>query len=287
MQRTVVLVIAVTVATACAARAQEVPPPTPPVQTSPPPAPPTQEPPTQEPPVPQTPPVTQAPPPQAPPPQGVPPQGPPAEPAPAAEAPRPAPAAPALTPGEFRARKDAIFLMEGLLANAVKLAAQYTAGEIQRVEPGIVMFSAAPVKAHGTYLEDYGVFFEVEIPSVIPSVASLVERLGRDRLRPNTSPAQPTSLTSGSTEALMNPDAHYVESVKTQLINAMIRQSNQLEMRPGEWLTVAARDGSETPGQLSEPSTMILRIRGADLADFFAGRITIDEARRRVQVRGF
>jgi hypothetical protein len=71
------------------------------------------------------------------------------------------------------------------------------------------------------------------------------------------------------------------------LINAMIRQSNQLEMRPGEWLTVAARDGSETPGQLSEPSTMILRIRGADLADFFAGRITIEEARRRVQVRGF
>jgi hypothetical protein len=174
-----------------------------------------------------------------------------------------------------------------LLANAVKLAAQYTAGEIQRVEPGIVMFSAAPVKAHGTYLEDYGVFFEVEIPSVIPSVASLVERLGRDRLRPNTSPAQPTALAGGSTEALMNPDAHYVESVKTQLINAMIRQSNQLEMRPGEWLTVAARDGSETPGQLSEPSTMILRIRGADLADFFAGRITIDEARRRVQVRGF
>ena len=285
MQRTVVLAIAVTVASACAARAQEVPPPTPPVPTSAPQLPPTQEPPTQEPPATQTPPQT--PPPQAPPPQGVPPQEPPAAPPVAAEPPRPAPAAPALTPEEFRARKDAIFLMEGLLANAVKLAAQYTAGEIQRVEPGIVMFSAAPVKAHGTYLEDYGVFFEVEIPSVIPSVASLVERLGRDRLRPNTSPAQPTALTGGSAEALMNPDAHYVESVKTQLINAMIRQSNQLEMRPGEWLTVAARDGSETPGQLSEPSTMILRIRGADLADFFAGRITIDEARRRVQVRGF
>lgn len=274
MHRTVLFAMGVTVATACAARAQEPPPPppTPPVQASAPPvaAPlPAQEPP----PAGQTPPPAQAP-------AAPPPAAPLAEPAPPA-----APGPPQLSAEELRARKDAIFLMEGLLANAVKLAAQYTASEIQRVEPGLVMFSAAPVKAHGTYLEDYGVFFEVEIPSVIPSVASLVERIGRTRV--NSSPAQPTALTGGSTEALMNPDAHYVESVKTQLINAMIRQSNQLELRPGEWLTVAARDGSESPGQLSEPSTMILRIRGTDLADFFAGRITIDEARRRVQVRGF
>lgn len=268
MHRTVLFAMGVTVATACAARAQEppLPPPTPPVQAS---APQVAAPlPAQDPP-----PVSQTPPP------AQPPAAPPAAPAP------PAPAPPPLSAEEFRARKDAIFLMEGLLANAVKLAAQYTASEIQRVEPGLVMFSAAPVKAHGTYLEDYGVFFEVEIPSVIPSVASLVERIGRTR--GNSSPAQPTALTGGSTEALMNPDAHYVESVKTQLVNAMIRQSNQLELRAGEWLTVAARDGSESPGQLSEPSTMILRIRGTDLADFFAGRITIDEARRRVQVRGF
>lgn len=274
MHRTVLFAMGVTVATACAARAQEPPPPppTPPVQASAPPvaAPlPAQEPPSAG----QTPPPAQAP-------AAPPPAAPLAEPAPPA-----APGPPQLSAEELRARKDAIFLMEGLLANAVKLAAQYTASEIQRVEPGLVMFSAAPVKAHGTYLEDYGVFFEVEIPSVIPSVASLVERIGRTRV--NSSPAQPTALTGGSTEALMNPDAHYVESVKTQLINAMIRQSNQLELRPGEWLTVAARDGSESPGQLSEPSTMILRIRGTDLADFFAGRITIDEARRRVQVRGF
>jgi hypothetical protein len=170
----------------------------------------------------------------------------------------------------------------------VRLGAQFTASEIQRVQPGIMMFSAGPVKALGTYLEGYGVFFQVEIPSVIPSVASLLETLGRDRVRPNTSPAQPTALSGGSSpEALMNPDAHYVESVKSQLVNAMVRLSHSLELRPDEWLTVSARDGSESPGQLSEPSTMILRIKGADLGDFFAGRITLDEARRRVQVRGF
>jgi hypothetical protein len=178
--------------------------------------------------------------------------------------------------------------MEGLLMNAVKLAAYNTATEIRRIEPNLVMFSSAPVRAHGTHLDGYGVLFQVEIPSVIPSVASLVETMQRQRARPNTSPAQPTALTGGSSgESLMDPDAHYVASVKEQLIDAMVRQSNSMELRPDEWLTVEARDGSEVPAQVSQPSTMILRIKGSDIADYFSGRITIDEARKRVQVSGF
>ena len=173
--------------------------------------------------------------------------------------------------------------------NAVKLAAQTTAGEIRRIEPGMVMFSSAPVRAHGTFLEGYGVFFQVEIPSVIPSVASLVEQMARggNRTRPDTSPAQPTALAGGTSEAIMDPDAHYVSAVKDRVIDAMIRHSNSMELRADEWLTVAARDGSEVPGQIAQPSTMILRIKGSDLSDFFSGRSTIEQARKQVQVRGF
>lgn len=208
---------------------------------------------------------------------------------PAPESPAPVEPAPApLTASEVRNRREAIFLFEGVLMNAVKLAAQNTAGEIRRIEPAIVLFSSAPVRAHGTYLQDYGVFFHVEIPSVIPSVASLVETIARDRARPNPSSlAQPTALPGGPTEAMLDPDAHYVQSVAEQLINAMIRHSISMDLRPHEWLTVEARDGSESPGQLSQPSTMNLRIKGSDLADYAAGRISIEEARKRVQVRGF
>jgi hypothetical protein len=205
---------------------------------------------------------------------------------PVAVAAAPAPPPP-LTDSEVRHRLDAIYLFEGVLMNAVKLAAQTTAGEIRRIEPGIVMFSSAPVRAHGTYLEGYGVFFQVEIPSVIPSVASLVEQIARgERARP-ASPAQPAALAGGSSEAMMDPDAHYVAAVKERVIDAMIRHSNSMELRADEWLTVAARDGSEVPGQVAQPSTMIFRIKGSDLSDFFGGRITIDQARKQVQVRGF
>lgn len=280
MQRTFALTTAVAILAACAVAAQDPPTATPtlPPATS-------SVPPIDPPPVVQDPAATQQPPPVQ-----SPPATPPAQEPPPVDAPAPtvAPMLSELTREELRQRREAIFLMEGVLANAVRLGAQFTASEIQRVQPGIMMFSAGPVKALGTYLEGYGVFFQVEIPSVIPSVASLLETLGRDRARPNAGPAQPTALSGGSSpEALMNPDAHYVESVKSQLVNAMVRLSHSLELRPDEWLTVSARDGSESPGQLTEPSTMILRIRGADLADFFAGRISLDEARRRVQVRGF
>jgi hypothetical protein len=256
-----------------APRPQDPPPPPPPVQTSAP----VQTAPPQTPV--QAPPPTQAPASQAPVTQA------PAAPAPAAAPPPPAP----LTESELRQRRDAIYLFEGLLIKAVQLAAQHTVTEIRRIEPGIVMFSASPVKAHGTYLEGFGVFFHVEIPSVIPSVAWAVETLARGRTRPDTSPAQPTSISStgAPNEPMLDPNAHYVQSVKDQLITAIIRQSNSMDLRPDEWLAIEARDGSETPGQLSQPSTMTLRIKGSDLADFFAGRITIEEARKRVQVRGF
>lgn len=248
-------------------RAQDPPPPPPPVQSS----------------VPQTQPPVQT---QQPPAETQPPTTPPSAPVPASEAVAPE-APPALSAVEVRNRREAIFLFEGVLMNAVKLAAQNTAGEIRRVEPNIVLFSSEPVRAHGTYLQDYGVFFHVEIPSVIPSVASLVETLERNRPRPTSSPAQPTALTGGSSEAMMDPDAHYVRSVTEQLINAMIRHSSSMDLRPHEWLTVEARDGSEAPGQLSQPSTMNLRIKGSDLAHFAAGRISIEEVRKRVQARGF
>jgi hypothetical protein len=270
MQATHMLLIAGVLSAGSGVPAWQDPPAPPPVQTPTP-----QVPPTQQPPAAQTPPAqpaaTQAPVQQE------------------AVVPAPPAAPPPLTTEEVRERRKAILLFEGVLMQAVKVAAQDTVSEIRKIEPGIVMFSTAPVRAHGTYLEAYGVFVQVEIPSVIPSVASLVETLSRDRMRANAPAAQATPISGGAppSAAIMDPDAHYVQSVKDQLVNAMIRHSHSMELRPHEWLTVEARDGSEAPSQVTQPSTMNLRIRGSDLADFFAGRITIDEARKRVQMRGF
>jgi hypothetical protein len=79
--------------------------------------------------------------------------------------------------------------------------------------------------------------------------------------------------------------------VKSALIDAMVDNSGPLAIGPEEWLTVAARDNVQVdrfmPGDPSEVSTIVLQIRGSDLAAYRAGRLTLDEVRKRVIVREF
>lgn len=207
-------------------------------------------------------------------------------------APAPVPAAPVvspLTPADLRRRRDAITHMEGVLAAAVRLGATATARELQAIQPGLTMFTTSIARAKGVYLEGYGVFFQVEIPGVRPSVVSMVETLARDRASRQSTLQTSAGGGGGMPPVLTDPDATYVDAVKGKLIDAMLDYSKALELRPDEWLTVAARgdDVPMMPGEIFESRPMILRIRGTDLAEFLASRLTKDEVRSRVQVREF
>ncbi|MDP3719167.1 MAG: hypothetical protein Q8T13_15495 [Acidobacteriota bacterium] len=89
-----------------------------------------------------------------------------------------------------------------------------------------------------------------------------------------------------------DPNRAYTEAVTKALVDAIIDYSTPMTLGPDQWLTVAARDneGRDTlapQDPLEEVVTMIYRIRGADLMDYRAGRISRDEARKRVQVSQF
>ncbi len=89
-----------------------------------------------------------------------------------------------------------------------------------------------------------------------------------------------------------DPNRAYTEAVTKALVDAIIDYSTPMTFGPGQWLTVAARDneGRDTlapQDPLEEVVTMIYRIKGADLMDYRAGRISRDEARQRVQVSQF
>jgi hypothetical protein len=87
-----------------------------------------------------------------------------------------------------------------------------------------------------------------------------------------------------------NPDAEYRKLVTEQLVNAMLDHSHQLGLAADEWLTIAAR-GSHGPlmpdAVFDDRVPVTLRVRGSDLADFRAGRLTREEARARVVIREF
>ena len=206
-------------------------------------------------------------------------------------APSPAAIRVELTNEEMRRRRNAIFLMEGLFVNSVRLAAADTQSQIETFQPGlrISMFSAVPPMARGNYLEDYGVFFLVQIPSYYPSVVKVIEDLARNPMTRTQAldPAKPAALERGfSRDAVMDPDAFYVNAVRQYLINAMLDQSKSLELRPHEWLTVSARGDDGAPGDPT-PSVMMLRVKGSDLIDFLAGRLSREDVMKRVEVKGF
>jgi hypothetical protein len=193
-----------------------------------------------------------------------------------ADRPAPPPAA-AIDP---QRRREQIIMMEAMLTQAVRLGAEDTARQIREVQPGLPLFTGV-ARAHGYHLEDYGVFFQVEIPGVQPSVAWILEALERDRSLRRDGGASRANVVP---ERTFDPNAAYTLAVQQRLVDAML--SIRIDLGPEEWLTVAAHDGDVrgTPA-IDEAITLVLRVKGADLLDLRAGRISLEEARKRIQVR--
>jgi hypothetical protein len=88
-----------------------------------------------------------------------------------------------------------------------------------------------------------------------------------------------------------DPEARYTQEVKAALVEAMIEYSSPLSIGSEEWLTVAARDNLPkdplVPSDTSDFSTVTFRVKGSDLSAYRAGRITLDEVRKKVEVREY
>lgn len=197
---------------------------------------------------------------------------------------------PPLAEQALRDRRKHISMMEGMFIGAVKSAANDISERMQASGiPGLNQMSGS-LTARGWNLDGYGVFFAVEIPGVVPSVATVAQlQLLRERMGGASQPQALRTADSAATTPVINPDAEYVELVKNALIDAMVDYSKPLELQPQEWLTVAAGDGDEplNPAFLVQRSTLILRVRGSDIADYLSGRLSKDAVRQKVEVRRF
>jgi hypothetical protein len=202
------------------------------------------------------------------------------------------------TDGERR-RSDQISVMEGTLSSSVKLAASQVARDVQSSTPGATMFTGE-ARAKGFTLDGYGAFFYVEIPALDMNLMLSVETLERNvqrrlenqasNIQPNSEPMAVSSAKDAlRTVAAEDPGQKYREAVKRCLVDAMLDNSKSMDLGPDEWLTVAAR-GSESgliPGEIYQLTTLVLKVKGSDLADLLAGRLTREQARQKVEVRQF
>jgi hypothetical protein len=224
---------------------------------------------------------------------------------------------------EDRRRRNQILVMEGVLVQAVRLGAQEVGAEMEKFEPaGVTALTGTP-RARGFVLDGYGVFFDVEIPNMNQSIVWSLMTVQRDRqlvreldqLRAaldtipdgaNRSQAQqilqqvsktvgpargsegqpPPGQVTAAAAPIPDPDAMYTEAVKGRLIDAMLDYSLQMNLGAEEWLTVAARasDGPLSPAGLSDSITIILRVKGSDLAVYHSDKTKREEILEKVKL---
>jgi hypothetical protein len=252
---------------------------------------------------------------------------------------------------QVRARQK-IFMMEGVLERAVALGIDSFRRKLDASMPDdMLLISGDGPQARGFRLDGYGVFFDVEVPGVRPSlawslrtmnetaalfardlaqlrrqlqqtVADPAQRAEMDRtlariqaqvapapqgVAPNVQPrAAAPQVAAQTVEVAPTPQATapapapgppvdpgelFTNSVAAALVDAMLENSGSLIIAENEWLTVAARDNAQgnrfVASDPSDVTTVVLRVKGSDLAAFQARRLTADEVRKRVEVRAF
>lgn len=100
----------------------------------------------------------------------------------------------------------------------------------------------------------------------------------------------PTGLTPQQAAIIDDPGLAYTNEVKSALVDAMLDYGTPIPITDDQWLTIAARDDNDSRlggGDPYDVSTIVLRISGADLAAFRAGKLTRDEALAKVEAREY
>lgn len=89
---------------------------------------------------------------------------------------------------------------------------------------------------------------------------------------------------------LSDPDDAFHREIKEQIMKAMLDYSGPLEIRADEWLTVAARRHDERPTIApadTDARTVVIRVRGGDLAAYRSGQVSREDALKKMDVREF
>jgi len=122
----------------------------------------------------------------------------------------------------------------------------------------------------------------------MPAMVEPGNAAGRNMIRAaDTAPV--SDLPTADLSALRDPSAAYRTAIRAALIDAMLEHSRGMNIHPDEWLTVAAHRGESPygPSEIVNSSTLVLRIKGSDLAIYDADRTRKAEIRQRVEAREF
>lgn len=107
----------------------------------------------------------------------------------------------------------------------------------------------------------------------------------RTKTVPNAAVA-PAQSVQDTVAPLDDPRTFYAAELTNALITALLDQGSAIGVGPNEWLTVAARESLDFRFVPDDPATtLIMRVKGSDLAALHDKRLTPEEARKRIEVK--
>ena len=199
-------------------------------------------------------------------------------------------------------RQVQITVMEGALVAAVRGGANDFVNQLtkttQATAQGVLLGNP---QATGFELADYGVFFHLRVPGMrgtfswsYPVVAQRMRALQQPGQAQASNvadsgsplPAPPPAAPVVDVGVLNDPEAAYVRSIRTAVIEAMLENSGALRVPQDQYLIVAARKdtGPNPLDPTDEVRTMYFTVKGADLEAYRQGHVTLEEARNLVKV---
>jgi len=196
---------------------------------------------------------------------------------------------------------------EELLRQAVDRGGQKLADWANQQGPIVILQPAARPVAHGLPTLEGGATFTVEIAEIrgLELWQEVLNRMPKSASAPP--PPAPQAAVPGKTVgtvtpmggvvqadpmvgsqpslAAANPDDMYARFVRESLIDAVLDSSRILAIKPGQSLTVAAIPVNvvyRNPLYGNQSRQLILSMKGEDLDAFHQGKITRDEAKRKI-----
>ena len=186
---------------------------------------------------------------------------------------------------QIQARQQ-ISAFEGALENAVRFGAQMLNQRLQASNTDNVVMLAGLTRARGFRLQDYGVVFDVEFPSMRRSMVWTIQELEKA----NAARAVRTTEAAPAPAPVIRPREIYQTEIANALVSAIVDYTGSVGIGPAEWLTVAARESLLDRRQLDPNDTaitVILRIKGSDLEALRNHAITREEGLTRVDVKHY
>jgi hypothetical protein len=193
-----------------------------------------------------------------------------------------------------RLRAD-VGTFEMLLQRAINRATLEMRDWAQQIVPNVALMQAANPVVHGVPAGDVSITFNVEVAELLgvdiwqviherqrpqPDPSGGVQRVGSvgAQIVP-ADPATPPAPRVTTADA----NKQWSEFVRQAVINAILDNSGVLPLKEDQILAVAVTPANvtgPTPGSASR--TLILSIKGADLEQLRQGKISRDEAKRRI-----